>query len=149
MEAKDAQCYVRENLGIDIAASSYSITQKQADYVINSYPYRGILLLAGSNHLIKAGRLCYELLKSDIISGSIERFESWEIVEVSRSLSLLVLTNLSEDLIKPQSVIGGVSLCMKLHIPMMFTTPLEVEDLENSLPMSVLSNVFPYLYGKI
>lgn len=150
MGEQEAYEYVRNNLGIDISASSFSESSSLGQHIVSeSFPYKGILLVTGSNHLVKAGRLCFELLKADKIVGSLERFESWESVEVSRTSSLLLYTNITEDLVKPQFLVGVVSLCMKLNIPMIFTTPLTIEDLESSLPISVLSNMLPYLYGKI
>lgn len=149
MKSEEAQRYVCENLGIDIAAGKYCLDLKKVSNIIEEFPYKGVLLSTGREHLLKAGSLCYSLLKADKITGSIERFESWEVVEIGFSCGLIVLTNLSEDLMKPQAVISAVYTCMKLNTPMIFTTPLEIEDLENSLPMSVLSNIFPYLYGKI
>ena len=149
MEYKEARSYVCSNLGIDLDAGSFCMDMSKVEPVLSDFPYRGILLSAGSNHLIKVGILCSELLQTDKIQGSIERVESWEIPDLSTTVSLLICTNLAEDLVKPQTLIRVVSDCMKYHIPMMFTTPLETEGLENSLPVSVISNIVPYLYGKV
>ena len=89
-----------KSLGIDIGASSLVPGRSAVEKVVSSFPYQGILLSTGHPHLIKAGYICYELLKADMITGSIERFESWEPIEVSRSSSLLLYSNVSEDLVK-------------------------------------------------
>ena len=149
MLRSEALDYVSGNLGIDIAASNFHPDQNKIQHVVDSFPYKGILLVTGNNHLIKAGRLAWELLKADKIIGSIERFESWEPIEVSRTVSLLLYTNITEDLVKPQFLVGVVTLCMRFKIPMIFTTPLTIEALDGSLPMSVVSNIVPYLYGDI
>lgn len=149
MKNEDALLYISQNLGIDLAASNFHPDYSIVQHVVDSFPYKGIMLSTGDNHLIKAGIICWELLKSDKITGSIERFESWEPIEASRSSSLVLYTNIAEDLVKPVFLVGVVSLCLRLGVPMLFTTPLTVEGLDGSLPASVVSNITPFLYGKI
>ena len=149
MEDQEASRYVSENLGIDLAASNFHLDQSTIKHAVDNFPYKGILLSTGGNHLIKAGIICGQLLKNHRIIGSIERFECWEQAEISSTVSLLVYTNITEDLVKPHFLISAVSNCMKKNIPMIFTTPLTIEGLEMALPISVISNIVPYLYGNL
>ncbi len=149
MKSEEALRYVQENLGIDLGASNYVPDQTKLIKLVQEFPFKGIVLATGQNHLLKAGRLCFELLKADAILGAIERFESWEQAIIDHSTSFLLYTNLSEDLVKPQFVASTVRFCMQMHVPMLFTTPLNIEGLESALPVSVLSNIVPYLYGKL
>ena len=141
--------YVRENLGIDLVGHEHGLSPEQIRMVVERFPFRGILLSTGSNHLIKAGVICSSLLSSDKITGCIGRFESWEQAIIDHSTSFLLYTNLSEDLVKPQFVASTVRFCMQMSIPMLFTTPLTIDGLDSALPISVLSNIVPYLYGKL
>ena len=149
MKSEEAIRYVQENLGIDLGASNYVHDQAKLVKLVQEFPFKGIVLATGQNHLLKAGRLCFELLKADVIIGSIERFESWDVSVVSYSTSLLVCSNLAEDLVKPQSVVYTIAGCMKLKVPMIVTTPYAIEALESQLSISVLSNIVPYLYGEL
>lgn len=149
MKSEEALRYVQENLGIDLGASNFVPDQVRVMQFVQEFPFKGIVLATDQNHLLKAGRLCWELLKADKITGCIGRFESWEQAIIDHSTSFLLYTNLSEDLVKPQFVASTVRFCMQMHVPMLFTTPLSIEGLESALPVSVLSNIVPYLYGKL
>ena len=81
--------YVHENLGIDLVGHEHGLSPEQIRMTVDRFPYRGILLSTGNNHLIKAGVICSSLLHSDKITGSIERYESWEPIEASKSSSLI------------------------------------------------------------
>lgn len=148
MEDKEALDYVRDNLAIDLTGQPLVDTGDEGK-IVSSFPYRGIVLCTGTFHLLKAGHLCYTLLRNDFISGSIDRYESWYIIEDLTSTELLIISNVSEDLIKLSFVIQGINISIAKSIPIIITTPLGVDELENSLPMSLLSNIVPYLYGKL
>ena len=150
MDYPESVEYVRENLGIYVSPTTFDLKADQIQQIVDKFPYRGILLVTGNNHLINSGILCASFLRAGKISGSIVRLESWETGSVfEESADLMLCTNITEDLAKPAFIISLVTSCMRLNIPMMFTTPLTIEVLESSLPISLISNIVPYLFGKL
>lgn len=148
MDDSEAYQYVKE-LGIEIIDHSKVLGQPDVEKILNNFPYPGIVLSTGTYHLIKIGTLCYQLLIKDLIKGQIHRVESWEQVGEFDYISLLIISNLTEELSKPQFVIEGIRGCIARGTPIIITTPLEIDVLESSLSAAVLSNIVPYLYGKL
>jgi hypothetical protein len=149
MSPDEATNYLREYLGLDVVATEKPIFNEKIHKICHEFPIRGIVLICGTDHLGKLTTLCYELLLNGSIQGSIERFESWEIVDFDKSCSLLIITNLDGNLVKPIEFIKGISRGLKLGIPIVITTPLKSEDLDKSLSQTLVSNIVPYLQGSL
>jgi hypothetical protein len=149
MDNQSAVEYVRRELGINVSHHSDSIFADKIKLVVESFPFDGILLVTGAQHIAKLGAICCDLLMADKVPGGIERIDPWDFNWTIHSTSLVAITNLVDDLIKPTNVIALITEATKLSKSVIITTPYSIDDLDNRLPLSILTNIVPFLFGKL